>query len=156
MGVTKCVLAFDSLCKAQTGVTECLLAFNSLCRARTGVRERLLAFNSLWTSLFTVTSNVYTIVSWKRAHGRYTLLCDQTRGWADICNIAAFYHEKAPMLPKHLPPPINCWQLWSSELPVETRCLSLPALYAYHEAMNQSARNRVQQPTELRVLFLEC
>ena len=30
-------------------------------------------------------------------HGWYTLLCAQTRGWADICNIAAFYHEKVPM-----------------------------------------------------------
>ena len=48
----------------------------------------------------------YTVVSRKRAHGRCTLLCAQTRGWADICNIAGniygniaatFYHEKAPM-----------------------------------------------------------
>ena len=38
-----------------------------------------------------------TVVSRKRAHGRYMLLCAQTGGWADICNIAAFYHEKAPM-----------------------------------------------------------
>jgi len=36
------------------------------------------------------------VVSRKRAHGRYTLLCAQTGGWADICNIAAFYHEKVP------------------------------------------------------------
>ena len=25
----------------------------------------------------------FTVVSWKRAHGRYTLLCAQTGGWAD-------------------------------------------------------------------------
>ena len=38
-----------------------------------------------------------TVVSRKRAHGRYTLLHAQTGGWgADICNIAAFYHEKVP------------------------------------------------------------
>ena len=30
--------------------------------------------------------------------GGATLLCAQTGGWADICNLAAFYHEKAPML----------------------------------------------------------
>ena len=36
-----------------------------------------------------------TVVSQKRAHGRCTLLCAQTGGWADICNIAAFYHKKA-------------------------------------------------------------
>ena len=40
---------------------------------------------------------VYTVVSRKRAHGRCTLLCAQTGGWADICNIAAFYNKKAPM-----------------------------------------------------------
>ena len=40
---------------------------------------------------------VCTVGSRKRAHGRCTLLCTQTRGWADICNIAAFYHEIAPM-----------------------------------------------------------
>ena len=40
---------------------------------------------------------MYTVVSRKRAHGRYTLLCARTRGWADICNIAAFNHEKASM-----------------------------------------------------------
>ena len=38
-----------------------------------------------------------TIVSRKRAHGRYTLVCAQTRRWVDICNRTAFYHEKAPM-----------------------------------------------------------
>ena len=38
---------------------------------------------------------VCTVVLRKRAHGRYTLLCAQTRGWADTCNITAFYHEKA-------------------------------------------------------------
>ena len=38
----------------------------------------------------------YTVVSRKRAHGRYTLLCAPTRGWADICNIA-FNYEKVLM-----------------------------------------------------------
>ena len=42
-----------------------------------------------------------TVVSQKRAHGRYTLLCAQTRGRADICNIAAFYHKKRPCLHYH-------------------------------------------------------
>ena len=51
-----------------------------------------------WRSYFHMNMYVYTVVSWKRAHGRCTLLCAQTGGWADICNIAAFYHEKAPML----------------------------------------------------------
>ena len=42
------------------------------------------------------------VVSRKRAHGRYTLLCTQTGGWADICNIAAFYHpKKRPFLHYH-------------------------------------------------------
>ena len=50
-----------------------------------------------------VSTQLYTLVLRKRAHGRCTSLCAQTRGWADICNIAAFYHEKAPMLPKHPP-----------------------------------------------------
>ena len=42
-----------------------------------------------------------TVVSRKRAHGWYTLLCVQTGGWADICNIAAFYLKKAPCLHYH-------------------------------------------------------
>ena len=29
--------------------------------------------------------------------GAHALLCAQTGEWADICNIAAFYHEKALM-----------------------------------------------------------
>jgi len=29
--------------------------------------------------------------------GAHYFVLMQTRGWADICNIAAFYHEKAPM-----------------------------------------------------------
>ena len=42
------------------------------------------------------------VVSRKRAHGRYTLLCTQTGGWVDICNITAFYHpKKHPFLHYH-------------------------------------------------------
>ena len=41
-------------------------------------------------------SLVITVVSQKRAHGRYTLLCAQTGGWADICNITTL-QRKAPM-----------------------------------------------------------
>ena len=37
------------------------------------------------------------VVLRKRTHGRCTLLRAQTGGWANICNIAAFYHEKAPI-----------------------------------------------------------
>ena len=52
----------------------------------------------LWTQKFQQGMNtcVYTVVSRKRAHGQYTLLCAQTGGWVNSCNIAAFYHEKAP------------------------------------------------------------
>ena len=48
---------------------------------------------------------IFTVVSRKRVHGRCTLLCAQTGGWADICNIAAFYHEKAPMFTLSQPRP---------------------------------------------------
>jgi len=41
------------------GVTKCIIVFDSLFRAQMGVRERLLAFDSLWTSLVIVTSNVF-------------------------------------------------------------------------------------------------
>ena len=41
------------------GVAKCVLAFDSLCGAQTGVREHLLAFDSLRTGLVIVTSNVY-------------------------------------------------------------------------------------------------
>ena len=34
-----------------------------------------------------------TVVSRKRAHGRYILLCAQTGGWADICNITTFQEK---------------------------------------------------------------
>ena len=50
-----------------------------------------------------------TLVSRKRAHGRYTLLCAQTGVWADICNIAAFYHKKVPMFA--LSQPTGCCTL---------------------------------------------
>ena len=48
-------------------------------------------------------SSIYasTVVLRKRAYRRYTLLCAQTRGWADISNIAAFYQEKHPCLHYH-------------------------------------------------------
>ena len=42
MGVAKCVLAFDSLCRAPTGVAKRVLAF-----AVSAELERRLAFNSL-------------------------------------------------------------------------------------------------------------
>ena len=48
-----------------------------------------------------ITKQANTVVSRKRAHGWYTLLCAQTRGWVDICNIAAFYHKKCPCLHYH-------------------------------------------------------
>ena len=70
---------------------------------------------------------VCTVGSRKRAHGRCTLLCTQTRGWADICNIAAFYHEiahyhnnKKTVLHTNTPAQY-CWQPWSSGLLVATR-----------------------------------
>ena len=77
-------------------------------------------------------NNNNTAVSQKRAHGQYTLLCALTGGWADICNIAAFYHEKPAMFtlsigyctPTHL-----------------------PSTAGSREAMNQSVRNCVQQRT---------
>ena len=34
-----------------------------------------------------VRKNPGAVVSRKRAHGRYTLLCAQTRGWADTCTM---------------------------------------------------------------------
>ena len=41
-----------------------------------------------------------TVVSRKRADGRYTLLCVQTEEWADICNITAFTSlEPRPSVP---------------------------------------------------------
>ena len=49
----------------------------------------------LW--LVAINSCKYTVVSRKRAHGWYTLLCAQTGEWADIWNITAFYHEKVPL-----------------------------------------------------------
>ena len=56
--VTERLLAFDSLCGAQTGVAKCVLAFNSLGGAKMGTREHLLAFDNLWTGLVIVASNV--------------------------------------------------------------------------------------------------
>ena len=47
--------------------------------------------------LISIYLSIYTVVSRKRAHGRYTLLCAQTGGVGDICNVAAFYHEEAPI-----------------------------------------------------------
>ena len=54
------------------------------------------------------------VVSRKRAHGRYTLLCAQTRGWADICNITAFYHEKTAMFTSSQPSTGYCRILHTS------------------------------------------
>ena len=96
-----------------------------------------------------------TIVSRKRAHGQCTLLSAQTGGWANICNIAAFYHEKVPMFtlsqPSYMPtntltrpvllPAVKFWIAGD-----DARHLSLPAPYA-RKAMNRSARNCVQHPT---------
>ena len=48
-----------------------------------------------------ITKQANTVVSQKKVHGRYTLLCAQTRGWVDIGNIAAFYHKKRPCLHYH-------------------------------------------------------
>ena len=42
-GVSKRVLAFDSLCEARTGVAKRVLAFNSLCGGRTGVAKHIIA-----------------------------------------------------------------------------------------------------------------
>ena len=50
-----------------------------------------------------------TVVARKRAHGRYTLLCAQTRGMVDIGNIATFYHEKAPRIASSI---VQCWRHW--------------------------------------------
>ena len=64
--------------------------------------EKSLSWNSntygaIWSTTKQLLWLLYRVVSRKRAHGRYTLLCAQTGGWVDICNIAVFYHEKAPM-----------------------------------------------------------
>ena len=53
-----------------------------------------------WGSYFHMNMYVYTVVSWKRAHGRCTLLCAQTGGYLYI---AAFYHKKAPMFTSSQP-----------------------------------------------------
>ena len=39
----------------------------------------------------------YSSLAKKGPWAVHIILCAQTRGWVDICNIAAFYHEKAPM-----------------------------------------------------------
>ena len=64
----------------------------------------LISFYSFYSFLYVhyavLQKDTCPVVLQKRAHGWYTLLCAQTGGWADICNIArgaAFYHEKAPM-----------------------------------------------------------
>ena len=61
MAVAKRLLAFSSLCGAQTGVAKRVLSFKHLGGTQTEVRERLLAFDSLWTSLVIITSNVYSV-----------------------------------------------------------------------------------------------
>ena len=89
---------------------------------------------------------ISTVVSQKRAQGRYTLLCAQTRGWADICNIAAFYHEKAPMFTLSQPTTGYC-------TPTHPVLLAAVKFWiaggdaSYHKAMNRSVRNHEQQPT---------
>ena len=50
----KHVLAFDSLCGAETGVGKHVLVFDSLCRAQMGVGKCVLAFDTLWTGLVIV------------------------------------------------------------------------------------------------------
>ena len=96
----------------QLGLTDAGISTHSLSvllsvvemspRTRTAVEQQCQGYHSLA----------------KRGHGRYTLLCAQKRVWADICNIAAFYHKKAPMLtlsqpttgyctPTHLPVQAN-------------------------------------------------
>ena len=53
----------------------------------------------------------FTVVSRKRAHGWYTLLCAQTREWVDICNIVAFYHKKVPRVASSN---VQYWRHWLS------------------------------------------
>ena len=94
-----------------------------------------------------------------RLHG-CTLLCAQTRGWADIWNIAAFPRNSAHVYIittynriLHTNTPTQyCWQLWSSRLPVATLRLSSLAPYAYHKAMpgtkvRVTVCNRLQRHT---------
>ena len=44
--------------------------------------------------IYDLESKMYTVLLRKRAHGQYTLLCAQTEGWVDICNIAT---KKCPV-----------------------------------------------------------
>ena len=98
--------------------------------------------------------HMYTIISWKRAHVRYTLLCSQTRGWADICNIAPFYYEKAMLHYHNLqqdiahqhtrPVLLAAMKFW---IVGGDASFEFTSTYTYHVTMNQSARNCMQQPT---------
>ena len=50
-------------------------------------------FDVVVTNSHILSHYTITVVLRKRAHGRHTLPCAQTRGWADICNTAGFYHK---------------------------------------------------------------
>ena len=61
MEIVKRILAFDSLCRAQTGLRNISKHSTVFAEPKAGVAERLLAFDSLWTGLVIVTSNVYSV-----------------------------------------------------------------------------------------------
>ena len=92
---------------------------------------------------------IFSIVSRKRAHVRSHYFVLIQGGRQIFVTSLHFTMKNRPCLHydnlQHTNIPAQyCWQPWSSGLPVATHCL---ASYAYHEAINQSACNHVQQPT---------
>ena len=94
------------------------------------------------------------------------MLCAQTRGWADICNIAAFYHEKSAHV--HIITTFNgilhtsgiakLGHTWARALatrgdapPVQVSMQIIGTLLITNQALNSLETKRLQQSTELGV-----